>query len=536
MENQKLQIIQRILILCFCFLALVVVGGISLYFYLSNSKPETIVDEPKPIQAGLADSTSLLPDYCNLYTEMPDISFQDVDGNEVKLSDFRGKTLVVTFWASWCPDCHQQFEHIQDYQKIVSSREDAVYILLDKLDNEKETKEQAVQYLNDRKIDMPLYFDNDLQAYAMLGMHNVPTTFFIDPQGIIRAWSATQITEESVFEALFYNCVYGSEVMTQQFVKTGMTDDEGGIHSSYNPDSLKESLSSAVLSESQGAMLEYALLMEDQSLFEQTWSYIQSYMWNDGMIAWQSIDQKPDKVNALIDDFRIYRSLIEANDKWGGYDTAIDAYQINIMKYGIKKDHYIDFYDFKNKESANRFTLCYGDLQAMKLLAEINPEYQMAYDNTRTIIKEGFISYDFPLYYSWYNYKKQSYERTDLNTSEAMVTLLHLAESGELSSITVDWIKKNLYGDGIKARYDIDGNVVSGYGYESTAVYALVAMIGKEIGDDEITGKALKKMEKMRINDMSLQYNGAFGNEDGSGITSFDQLMPMLAYAYQNSF
>ena len=40
MENQKLQIIQRILILCFCFLALVVVGGISLYFYLSNSKPE----------------------------------------------------------------------------------------------------------------------------------------------------------------------------------------------------------------------------------------------------------------------------------------------------------------------------------------------------------------------------------------------------------------------------------------------------------------------------------------------------------------
>lgn len=71
-----------------------------------------------------------------------------------------------------------------------------------------------------------------------------------------------------------------------------------------------------------------------------------------------------------------------------------------------------------------------------------------------------------------------------------------------------------------------------GYGYESTATYALVAMLGKEINDSELTGKALKKMEKMRINNTSYSYNGAFGNEDGTGISSFDQLMPMLAYQY----
>ena len=72
---------------------------------------------------------------------------------------------------------------------------------------------------------------------------------------------------------------------------------------------------------------------------------------------------------------------------------------------------------------------------------------------------------------------------------------------------------------------------MEGYQYESTAVYALTAMIGDTLGDAGLRGWALKKMEKSRIQDCSRVYNGAFGNEDGSGIVSFDQLMPLSAYA-----
>ena len=73
---------------------------------------------------------------------------------------------------------------------------------------------------------------------------------------------------------------------------------------------------------------------------------------------------------------------------------------------------------------------------------------------------------------------------------------------------------------------------MEGYNYESTAVYALIAMIAKEKGDNQLQGMALKKMERMRIIDTSSPYYGAFGMEDGTGITTFDQVLAMLAYEY----
>lgn len=532
MEEKRLQILQRILVLMFWFLGIVVVGCIAIYIYLSNRGPKTVEKEEVEVQEGMADATTFLPDNCNLYAEMPDITFKDESGKEVKLSDFKGKTLVVTFWASWCPDCHEQFEKIEAYKKLVDEQGNAEYILLDKLDHDKETMEQALQYLKDNHISIPTYFDDGLKAYDMLGMHNVPTTFFIDANGILRAWSGVQITDKSVFEAYLQNCIQGSEVVTQQFTQEYMTDEKGGIHSGYDKKSNTNTLKTDVLSESQGAVLEYAILKEDKELFDTCLSYIENHMLMNGMVSWQVVNGEPSQVNALIDDFRIFESLVRANDLWGGYDEVINFCRKNVKTYGMKETNYIDFYDFEHKEAAKRFTLCYGDFRAMELLAYNDSDYQTAYDHAYEIVTGGIISDEFPLYYSWYNYETSTYETTDLNMSEAMVTLLHLAEIDALPQQTIDWLRKETFGDGVRARYDISGKVVPGYGYESTATYALIAMIGAEIGDDELTGKALKKMEKMRVNDLDLQYNGAFGNKDGTGITSFDQIMPMLAYGY----
>lgn len=532
MEEKKLQILQRMLILLFCFLGIVVVGSISIYIYLIDRSPKKGEEEVVETQEGMADATTFLPDNCNLYAQMPDISFKDESGNEVKLSDFRGKTLVVTFWASWCPDCHEQFEEIKKYKALVDEQENAEYILLDKLDNDKETKEQALQYLSDHNIGLTTYFDDELVAYNELGMHNVPTTFFIDADGILRAWSGIQITDESVFEAYLQNCLKGSETVTQEFLSAQMTDVNGGIHSGYEANSNENTLKTDVLSESQGAVLEYAVLKENKNLFDTCLSYIDHYMWENGMISWQVVNGEAAKVNALIDDFRIYESLVRANDLWGGYETQIQNYNQYMLQYGVNNDQFIDFYDFEHKQSAGRFTLCYADFSTMQMLAKADANYQPAYENALEIVTAGRISNEFPLYYSWYNYETSAYETTDLNMSEAMVTLLHLAEIDALPQQTINWLRKETFGDGVRARYDINGDVVPGYGYESTATYALIAMIGEEIGDSELTGKALKKMEKMRVNDADLQYNGAFGNRDGTGITSFDQIMPMLAYGY----
>lgn len=532
MSDAQLQRIQKILVGILVCLALVVLVCLAIVLLSRTGRP-SVAEQPEQVEtpeAGLADITTFLPDHCVLYDPMPELTFTDADGTEHTLADFAGSPLVITFWASWCPDCHEQMEIVNECEALAEEN-GFTYILMDKLDHDKETKEQALAYLEENQIQPDTYFDDGLLLYDMLGMHNVPTTFFIDEHGILKGMYGRQITKPSVFEAYLLNAKSGSETVTENFVSEQMME-AGGIHSEYHTDSVKKTYQSDVLSESQGLILEYAVVKEKQELFDNAIGYVENQMSRDALPAWRVSGKQADRVNALIDDLRIYGALIKADELWGGYEELILKYRENLKEYGLFKGQAIDFYDFKAKQPADRLTLCYADFEVMGMLAEEDEEWNNAYEQALSIVKSGKISDTFPLYYSWYNYDHSRYEETDLNMSEALVTLLHLAQIGQLPEDAIAWLNKELYGEGIMAKYDVTGKVVTGYHYESTAVYALTAMIGEEIGDAGMTGKALNKMEKMRINDTALAYNGAFGNENGTEITSFDQIVPMLAYAY----
>ena len=497
----------------------------------SKSTKERTAEQDDSQEMGLDDSTFLLPDNCNLNQPIPSFTFSTETGEQVSIEDFRGEITIVTFWASWGPDCMEELEKANEFLDIVNQYKNVNYILINKLDGEKETIEQAEKYLLDEGVNIKTYYDDGLIAYNMLGMHNIPTTYFIDADGILRAWCPKQITDGSVFEAYVLNTIKGSGTVTGEFVENQMIDEQGGVHSLY--DTVREkTLQSVVLSESQGAILEYALLKDDQILFNQTYNYIKEIMWNDTLTSWIVENGIPSEVNALIDDFRIYTSLVEADEIWGGYEEEISKYEKSFAKYAVNKDQYVDFYDGESKEYAERLTLCFGDLYAMSVLAKKDSNLENAYEKAVKVVTEGMISDEFPLFYSWYNYKTNKYEEDEMNTAEAMVTFYHLAEMDMLPQESIDWLNRTILNGGIKARYLVDGEVASGYNYESTAVYALVAMIAVEVKDRDLCNEALKKMEKMRINNVDYEYNGSFGLEDGTGVNSFDQIMAMLAYEY----
>ena len=547
MKKSRLSLskIEKILIALGCICAVIAVSGIALLVFYPDTGTE--IEEqndgkaaegqteqlPEAEDAFLNDITSILPDNCNLNEAIPDIEFTDDNGEKVSVKDFAGKVTVLTFWASWCPDCKQEMPLVNEFLEISKKYGDINYILINKLDNDKETKEKALNYLSGEGILLKTYYDEGLAAYQKLGLHNIPTTLFLDENGIIRAWSPRQIKDAGVFEAYLANTVEGSGKITGDFVTSHMMDDRGGIHTVYDI-SGEKTLESDVLSESQGAMLEFAVLRQNRILFDKLLSYVDTVMVKNGLSSWKVSAGKPSNVNALIDDFRIYDSLLTAQQLWGDYKEKLELYEAAFSKYAVRNGRYVDFYDRDAKQYAKRFTLCYGDLKVMSALADQNAELNESYENAVKLVTEGKISETFPLYYSWYNYKTNTYEKDELNSAEAMVTLLHLAEVDLLTQDSVSWLKEQMDKEGVKARYTIQGEVVDGYNYDSTAVYALIAMIADEIGDKELQGKALKKMEKMRIVNLAYNYNGAFGMEDGSGITSFDQIMAMLAYEYTN--
>lgn len=535
-ENTVLKI-EKILRIIFLCLAVVAAAGVLMLIRLQSSRPyirESVgqpQEEEYDWEKGLADAAYWLPENCGLYEEVPEITFVDDKEQEHCISDWKGKNLVVVFWASWCDDCSRQMPLMSRYETLAEKYGDVAFLYINKTDGSRETKETAKEYFNTLSLKGELYFDTSLRAYDLLGLHNIPTTLFIDQEGKITAWSASRIEQEGVFEALLKNALEGGSKATAEFVAGYMMDQDGGIHSSYVPEN-QVNINSEVLSESQGLGLLYAVSVQDKELFDSILGYIKAFLWKEGLAAWRMEDGKAGSVNALIDDLRIYRALVEAEILWGGYASDVRLCGKALSERTVLDGKFVDFYDFQNRIYASRFTLCYGDVRAMQLLAEDtgDKEVKRACEKTLELLQRGQISNEFPLYYSWYNYDREQYEKDDLNTAEAMLTLLHLARQGKLKNNTIEWLRNQMAGEGIKMRYSIEGEVVSGYNQESTAVYAILVMIADEIGDDALRAQAIKKMEKMHIINMEFPYNGAYGMEDGSGITSFDQLMPMLAY------
>jgi len=282
-----------------------------------------------------------------------------------------------------------------------------------------------------------------------------------------------------------------------------------------------------------GLLMECAVKLGDRALFDRSWQYVSDHMLSDGLAAWYvAEDGTPAGANAMLDDLRIAAALYDADQLWGGYTEAAQSLVQNLWQKNACQEQLTSFFDFSTRRSGSGISLAYGDLSALDRLSQTFPQLAQRREALAEVVQNGYISDEFPLYYSAYDYQKQCYSDDPLNTAEALMTLYHLAKAGLLKETSLDWLRNALLTDALAARYRVDGTPVPGYTYESTAVYAIAALIGQAAGDGEVYRIAVKNMEKTRISDPDSPYYGAFShNEDGTDLASFDQLMPLLVYA-----
>jgi peroxiredoxin len=113
--------------------------------------------------------------------EAPAFSLNSLDGKKISLSDFKGKPVLITFWATWCDSCK---EEIPLLEKLCAGKEDQLAVLLIAIDGE---RKKAVQKIVDQnKITVPVLLllkEKVMDQYGVRGW--IPQTFLIDREGML---------------------------------------------------------------------------------------------------------------------------------------------------------------------------------------------------------------------------------------------------------------------------------------------------------------------------------------------------------------
>ncbi len=121
----------------------------------------------------------------------PDFTVYDIDGNEVHLSDFVGKPIVLNFWASWCGPCKSEMPEFEE--KYKEQNADVQFLMVNMTDGGRETVEIASEFIADQGYTFPVFYDTKSNASYLYSVYSLPTTYFIDKEGYMVAYAAGAI-------------------------------------------------------------------------------------------------------------------------------------------------------------------------------------------------------------------------------------------------------------------------------------------------------------------------------------------------------
>ncbi|WP_301109255.1 peroxiredoxin [Sporosarcina sp.] len=115
----------------------------------------------------------------------PDFELTTLDGKTVKLSDYRGKKVMLNFWASWCPPCRTEMPHMETYYKEYKDTDNMEILAVNMTKTEVNKEESAKEFVGEYGLTFPILLDKDSKVMKMYRVMAYPTTYIINTEGVI---------------------------------------------------------------------------------------------------------------------------------------------------------------------------------------------------------------------------------------------------------------------------------------------------------------------------------------------------------------
>ena len=130
----------------------------------------------------------------------PDFTVYDAEGNEVHLTDFVGKPIVLNFWASWCGPCKMEMPDFNE--KYLELGGEVQFLMINMTDGSRETVAIASEFIKESGYSFPVFYDTKMDAANTYGAYSLPMTFFIDAQGYPVARATGAIDAETLMRGI----------------------------------------------------------------------------------------------------------------------------------------------------------------------------------------------------------------------------------------------------------------------------------------------------------------------------------------------
>ncbi|WP_159881439.1 hypothetical protein [Paenibacillus puerhi] len=319
------------------------------------------------------------------------------------------------------------------------------------------------------------------------------------------------------------------------FIENRLTG-PSGIHTNLKdtPQTAEAASGHEVLSESAGILMRYYAITGQRQKFDEEWARAKRIfdLPSGFSYRYSPLLTKSYPINAAVDDLRMIRSLHEAAQAFRdpAYANEAKTYGQRFYEHNVKDGFLYDFYDDTYRMTNDFITLCYIDLKTLELLPLSGKSKGAFTARMLGISKGGYISDDFPFYETRYDYKKAGYSSENINTVESLLTILALTEVRQHEPSSIRFVKEQVKAGTLYGQYAKNGKPTTDI--RSTAIYAIAAMIGAELGDKALYEDSVRRMNEFQILDPGSELNGGFGDTATGQAYSFDNLMALLAYVY----
>lgn len=316
------------------------------------------------------------------------------------------------------------------------------------------------------------------------------------------------------------------EIQAFQFLQKKMRSSKGIIR--YSVES--KSPASYGVSESMGQAMEYTALLGDAKLFNEYAAVTDKYFKDSsGYYYWKIdvISKKGETTSALVDDLRIVKAYLIANEKkLGNFDKQIEKLAEDIYKFDVDTKGYpCDFYDGTAKSKANDVSLFYLDVETMEKLSKVNANWSVPHKNAVSILynmpenQHGFYPQTFKID------TKQYIWPSSINMVENLYTAIDVHNAGKSTSSFVNFLKTQIKHGKIYNHYNSDGTPADED--ESTAVYALAARLLVLNNELEAGEWCYRRTLDFQISDENA-FAGGFGDSENGLVYAFDQFEALL--------